>query len=98
MYPAEHTRVVLAEFQCVGVPFKTAWAAAMRTLPRKQPEYAEWKHALSWARPAYEACYLNNSFEVLHPDDEHSELVCIHAPTPVHAADTTILIEDALAS
>lgn len=72
--PAQHTRVVLQEFRTLGTPFKLAWANAMRTLPRKDPDYAEWKTILRWARPAFQAEYEGGGYSVMHLDAEHTEL------------------------
>lgn len=93
MTAAEHTRIVLTEFKRLGTPFKTAWANAMRTLPRKQPEYKEWKDALRWARPAFEACYNEWTWEVLSTDEKTSELVSV---APQQTVDALLALDPAL--
>lgn len=81
MTPAEHTRIVLAEFRSIGTPFTQAWASAMRSLPRRQPEYREWKDVLAWARPAFRAYYEGCDYEVMGDDGgERSWLVCTGQP------------------
>lgn len=79
MTPAQHTRIVLAEFKAIGTPFKTAWAYTMRTIPRGDndggKDYEEWKRTLKWARPAFEAWYEGGSFEAMTIDAEHTRLV-----------------------
>lgn len=85
MNPAQHTRVVLAEYKQLGVAFDIAWASAMRTLPRgsvtdgTRTEYREWKRALNWARPAYHAVYENSHWDIIEVDLEHTVLVATEA-------------------
>lgn len=95
MTAAEHTRIVLSEFRDIGTPFKTAWAAAMRTLPRKQPEYREWKRALYWARPAFEANYNYGEFGVI-PDEVLSVLTYLQPTPPVEPVAPSLLLQDTL--
>lgn len=68
MTPAQHTRIVLAEFKSLGTPFPLAWGCAMRSLPRRAPEYIEWKRTLNWAKPAYQAFYEGRGFDVRQDD------------------------------
>jgi hypothetical protein len=98
--PAQHTRIVLAEFKGIGVPFNTAWANAMRMLPRKAPDYREWKVVLSWARPAFQAYYDDLVLGAVQVDAEHSLLAATHradadAVAAVHDLDEGQLGKDA---
>ena len=96
MNPPEHTRIVLSEFKEIGTPFKLAWASAMRTLPRKQPDYKEWKQALAWARPAFEACYTGGDYLIDQSDPDYSVLVYLDAPAPVRTVNPSLLVEETL--
>lgn len=77
--PAEHVRIVLAEYRKLGIEFRVAWASAMRTLPRN-PDVREWKRDLRWAKAAYQAAYEGGDYEVVVTmDGERTFLI----PRPV---------------
>ena len=59
MRPAEVVRRHLAAERAAGAPFDLAWpvalTAALRDVGRE--EARDWRLALEWARPAFEAAY-----------------------------------------
>jgi len=65
----------------------------MRTLPRKQPEYKEWKRALYWARPAFEAYYNGSDYAIVVVSEDATTL---QNPPPVEAVAASLLLQDAL--
>jgi hypothetical protein len=55
--PAAHVRAVLAHCRQTGQSFDAAWGTAMRTLPRRTGEAAEWRPVLRATRDSYRAAY-----------------------------------------
>jgi hypothetical protein len=58
MNAAALVREVLANHKAAGVSFEVAWARALRLVSRGRSIQArEWRDAIEWARPAFEAAY-----------------------------------------
>lgn len=57
MRPAELVRRDLAAARERGETFDEAWPRAIRAIPARTYERAEWISALEWARPAFEHAY-----------------------------------------
>jgi hypothetical protein len=60
--PPRHMRVLLEEHRNRGFTFEVAWEKSFRSLPRGTDDHGktfwhDWRKALRWARPHYEAAY-----------------------------------------
>lgn len=55
--PATQVRIVLREYRRLGWGFEQAWAQAMRTLPRKTPDAAEWRALFHRQKPIWADSY-----------------------------------------
>jgi hypothetical protein len=55
--PASHVRIVLREYRTRGAGFEFAWAQALRSLPRNNPEVEEWRDTLHGHKEHWRDCY-----------------------------------------
>jgi hypothetical protein len=68
MNPAALVREVLADHKAAGVEFEVAWKRAYSLAAGRSLASSQWRAALEWARPAFEAAY--EDADQLTPVDE----------------------------
>lgn len=55
--PATHVRIVLREYRTRGAGFEFAWAQALRSLPRNNPEVEQWRALLHGQKAHWRESY-----------------------------------------
>jgi hypothetical protein len=94
--PATHVQIVLVHHLRREVPFKEAWTAALRSLPRDYPDIDLWRASLQFSRPMYAAAYAKANPEPISPEDAaRSERRCIRIQER-NGHDGRLAIEDDL--